>query len=223
MLARNPTLTSGQLLSILAGTSREFQPGSICRQPNFCGSGMLDAGFALASTLPGNANPPPGAAVVIEYYRADLDHYFITADPAEIQYVDTVLGKTFVRTGLYFFAYPDATRAPPGARPVCRFYAGADVQINSHYYTASASECQFVAARWPGIWKLETPAAFYVQVPDAAGTCPDGTLGVYRFFNNRRDANHRYTIDLSVRRAMANRAWVPEGNGAGAVAFCSPI
>jgi len=44
---------------------------------------------------------------------------------------------------------------------------------------------------------------------------------VYRFFDNRRDANHRYTVDLSVRRAMQNRQWVSEG--AGGVAFCSAI
>ena len=48
-----------------------------------------------------------------------------------------------------------------------------------------------------------------------------GTIPVYRFFNNRQDANHRHTPDLSVRRAMINRGWVPEGNGG--VAFCSPI
>jgi hypothetical protein len=46
-------------------------------------------------------------------------------------------------------------------------------------------------------------------------------LPVYRFFNNRNDANHRYTVDRSVRRAMLNRGWVPEGNGKEAVAFCS--
>ena len=51
--------------------------------------------------------------------------------------------------------------------------------------------------------------------------CREGTIPIYRFFNNRQDANHRHTPDLSVRRAMNNRGWVPEGiNG---VAFCSPI
>ena len=61
------------------------------------------------------------------------------------------------------------------------------------------------------------------MVPDAAGHCPAGTLPVYRFFNNRRDANHRYSLDLSVRRAMSNRAWTAEGTGVNAVAFCSTI
>jgi len=106
-------------------------------------------------------------------------------------------------------------------QPVCRFYAAG--LINSHYYTASASECQFVQQRWPGVWNLETPAAFFVQVPDASGNCPAQTLPVYRFFDNRQDANHRYTVDLSVRRGMINRQWIPEGAGPNGVAFCSPV
>ena len=70
---------------------------------------------------------------------------------------------------------------------------------------------------------LENPAAFYVILPDAAGNCQAGTLPVYRFFDNRADANHRHTVDLSVRRQMINRDWVPEGSGPNAVAFCSPV
>ena len=44
-----------------------------------------------------------------------------------------------------------------------------------------------------------------------------------KFFDNRQDANQRHTIDLSVRRAMNNRAWVPQGIGPNHVAFCTPI
>jgi len=223
MLARNPLLTSGRVLDIITGTARDFPTGSFCTQPDVCGSGMLDAGAALASTFPGTSTPPPGAVPVVEYYRADLDHYFITATPEEINYVDTYYSAIFQRTGYYFYAYLTPATAPVGSRPVCRFYAGPQVQIDSHYYTADANECQFVQTRWPGIWNLETPSAFYTQVPDANGVCPDGTLPVYRFFNNRRDANHRYTVDLSVRRAMINRGWVPEGYGVTSDVFCSPF
>ena len=102
---------------------------------------------------------------------------------------------------------------------MCRFFAAG--LINSHFFSASAYECQFVLTHWPGTWHLETPTSFYIQVPDSDGHCPGGTLPVYRFFNNRNDANHRYTVDRSVRRAMLNRSWVPEGNGPKSVAFCS--
>jgi hypothetical protein len=125
----------------------------------------------------------------------------------------------YERTGTVFFAYPDAFLAPPAVQPVCRFYAGG--LIDSHFFTANAAECQFVIARWPGTWNLESYAAFWIEVPDASGACREGTIPIYRFFNNRQDANHRHTPDLSVRRAMVNRGWVPEGpNG---VALCSPI
>jgi serine protease len=219
MLARNPLLTPGRTLGILQGTARAYPSGTSC-SVGACGAGILDAGLAVASTIPATQSPPPGAVAVVEYYRADLDHYFITADPAEAAWVDANLSAWFRRTGFVFYAYPGAASAPPGAQPVCRFYAAG--LINSHYYTASASECAFVQSRWAGVWQLETQAAFYVPVPDAGGTCPAGTLPVYRFFDNRNDANHRYTVDLSVRRGMINRGWVPEGAGPG-VAFCSPV
>jgi serine protease len=219
MLARNPMLTAGRVLDIITGTARDFPIDSVCSQANFCGAGMLDSGAAVSSTVPGGSTPPLGAFQVVEYYNAYLDHYFITAQPAEIAYIDTVLSGSFQRTGLYFYAYLSPFSAPPGSRPVCRFFAAG--LINSHFFTASASECSFVLTHWPGTWYLETPASFYIQVPDSGGNCPDGTLPVYRFFNNRNDANHRYTVDLSVRRAMLNRSWVPEGNGPNAVAFCS--
>ncbi|MFO1414934.1 MAG: S8 family peptidase [Burkholderiales bacterium] len=222
MLARDPLLTGGRVLDVITGTTRYFPNGSQCTSPNLCGSGMLDAGAAVGSIIPGGA-PPAGTTPVIEYYRSDLDHYFITADPAEIAYVDTSLAGTFKRTGLYFYAYLDPALTPASARPVCRFYASAAVQINSHWYSANLDECVTVLLNWPGIWTLETPQAFWIPVPDANGNCPANTLPVYRFFNNRRDANHRYTVDLSVRRAMENRAWAPEGAGPNAVAFCSPI
>jgi len=219
MLARNGNLTSGRVLSILQGTSREFPFGTSCRAGTVCGAGLLDVGVAIASTVPATQTIPPNAVPIIEYYRPDLDHYFITADVNEVAFIDTFLRDTYQRTGVVFFGYLDAFLAPPGVRPVCRFYAGGI--INSHFFTASAAECQFVQQHWAGTWFLETPAAFYIEVPDGEGACRDGTIPVYRFFDNRQDANHRHTPDLSVKRAMINRGWVPEGvNG---VAFCSPI
>ena len=223
LLARDSQLTGGRVLDHLARTSRAWPGNSLCVGQFLCGAGMLDAGAAVGSTLPGGGATPPNAYRVVEYYRSDLDHYFITADPAEVQYIDTFLSGTFQRTGLYFYAYLDGALAPPGSRPVCRFYASAAVYINSHYYSANLDECLTVLLNWPEIWNLETASAFYIQVPDANGNCPSKTLPVYRFFDGRRDANHRYSVDLSVRRAMLNRAWISEGAGSNGVAFCSPI
>lgn len=220
LLARDGMLTSGRVLDLVTGTARVFPNGSQCSVPRLCGAGMLDAGAAVGSTFP-DTGGPPGSVRVAEYYRADLDHYFITADQNEIAALNTKASGVFKPTGLYFYAYPNAQVAPIGAMPVCRFYAALAVYIDSHYYSANTDECLAVLLNWPGVWTLETGSAFYVQVPDSKGHCPADTLPVYRFFNNRRDANHRYTVDLSVRRAMWNRQWVSEG--AGGVAFCSAI
>jgi hypothetical protein len=223
IIARNANITPGRIHDIIIGTTRPFAQGSACAiRREACGSGLLDASLALQSTISATGMAPTGTVPVIEYYRADKDHYFMAADPGEIAFVDAVLKNTFQRTGEFFYAWVDPVLAPLTAVPVCRFY-GSPALIDAHYYTASAAECQFIIARWSGIWSLEQPAAFYVLLPDANGACPASTLPVYRFFNNRQDANQRHTIDLSVRQAMLNRAWVPQGFGPNHVIFCTPI
>ena len=222
IIARNANLTPGRIREIIVDTTRLFAQGTDCGNRGACGSGLLDASLALQSTIPATSLAPAGTVPVIEYYRADKDHYFMATDPGEIAFVDAVLKNTFQRTGEVFYAWVDPLLAPLTAVPVCRFYSPNPL-IDAHYYTASAAECQFIVTRWPGIWSLELPAAFYVLLPDANGACPASTLPVYRFFDNRQDANQRYTIDLSVRRAMINRAWVPQGFGPNLVIFCTPI
>jgi len=223
MIARNANLTPGRIQDIITGTARSFPSGTACGVSGQCGSGLLDTSLALQSTIPGVSVAPPGTVPVIEYYRSDKDHYFMSADAAEIAFVDSALGGLFQRTGELFYAWTDPLLAPLGAVPVCRFYGSAAALIDSHYYTANATECQFILNHYPGIWTLERAAAFYVVLPDANGACAAGMLPVYRFFNNRQDANQRHTIDLSVRRAMLNRAWVPQGVPPDQVIFCTPI
>src|SRR5207247_5460293 len=87
------------------------------------------------------------------------------ADAGEIAFLDAALRSTWQRTGELFYAWVDPVMAPLTAVPACRFYGSPTALIDSHYFTASATECQFIAARWPGIWSLELPAAFYVLLP----------------------------------------------------------
>lgn len=61
---------------------------------------------------------PPNEAVVVEYYNRALDHYFMTANPLEINDLDTGAFAGWQRTGLRFLAY---TAQLPGTSPVCRF------------------------------------------------------------------------------------------------------
>jgi serine protease len=223
MFARNPQLTAGQILATLQGTTRDFPAGSACGFAGFCGAGVLDTGFAIQSTVPAITNPPAGAVAVVEFYDAAADHYLITTDANEMAQLDT--NPRWQRTGYLFYAWQDPSQAPAGASPrgVCRFYAGPGVQIDSHYFTADVAECNFVRTQSANVWTLQSLAAFWIEVPDGAGQCREGTLPVYRFFNGRRDANQRHTTDLSVRRGMLNRVWVADGPGANGAAFCALI
>ena len=60
---------------------------------------IVDANSARAAT--GAASP-----VAIEFYRAAADHYFISADPAEILKLDTGVQPGWTRTGQAFAVYP---------------------------------------------------------------------------------------------------------------------
>ena len=69
---------------------------------------------------------------------------------------------------------------------MCRFYR-APAFGDSHFYSASPTECAQTAAAHPVDWIYESPNVFYVQLPDTAtGVCPAGTMPVYRFFNRSR-------------------------------------
>jgi serine protease len=219
MIARNANLTPGHVQGILTGATRLFAGGTSCGLSGQCGAGLLDSTLALQSTFPASAVAPPGTVSVIEYYHPASDHYFITANPNEIAFYDA-LSASVPRTGEIFYAWTDPKLAPASAQPVCRFL---NKGFGSRYYTADPTACQYVRTHYVGIWTLETPAAFYVLLPDANGNCASNTLPVYKFFDNRSDAAQRHTIDLSVRRAMINRAWVPQGVGPNFVAWCSPI
>lgn len=163
---------------------------------------------------------PATLAVVVEYYNASLDHYFMTMSPIEINDLDTGVFTGWVRTGLRFLAY---TRAVSGASPVCRFYRTPGYG-DSHFYSASPAECATLVdnPRFPG-WTFESSNVFYIVQPNQdSGACPANTHPLWRFFH-AAVTNHRYTADISVRNTLRDDpAWIPEGYGPDAVIMCSP-
>ena len=176
--------------------------------------------FALASngvTQSGAPSATIPTVDVVEYYNASLDHYFLTWIAAEMANLDAGATPTrWTRTGRTFQAYAEAQ---PQTSQVCRFYIPPALG-NSHFFGRSAAECAASKQAQPGL-VLEDPEYMHVVLP-AAGTCPSGTRPVYRLFNNRADANHRYTIDRDVRDRMVAQGWVAEGDGGDAVAMCVP-
>jgi PKD domain/Repeat of unknown function (DUF5648) len=173
--------------------------------------GMLGGTSSATSTL----------ATVVEFYHPGLDHFFITADEAEISALDNGILKGWTRTGITFTAFTaaswDASRSP-----VCRFYGRPEAGLDSHFYSGAPDECAQVLAKFTSSWQLESADVFQIQMPDrATGACSGFSTPVYRLFNNRIDANHRYTADLATKQAMLARGHTAEGYGPEGVAFCA--
>jgi serine protease len=240
LLSVQPALTPQKVRQVLQATARGFPttggdngdgtPVPQCTVPQYdssgnpvdqlqcycttytCGAGMLNAGAALSalvSTMP--------AIPVIEYYWAAKDHYFITANPAEIAALDAAPPGGWARTGQSFGAYPQATGMTSRA---CRFYIPPAFG-DSHYFSASPEECAAVQVKFP-VFTYETQNAFYIDLPDVnTGACPAGTVPVYRLWNNRADTNHRYTTSLTIRNQMLAKGYVPEGYGPNLVSMCA--
>jgi hypothetical protein len=144
------------------------------------------------SFSPVSLPPPKADGTVVEYVNtldfpnAPGGHYFYASGSAEQATVDAGGAGKFVRTGRTF--------ASGGFVPVCRFYGSMSPGPNSHFFTASASECEELKA----MQVTPTPAStqqwnfegngFYSVTPvaDAQGQmqCMAGTQPVYRAYNN---------------------------------------
>jgi plastocyanin len=158
-----------------------------------------------------NVEASPLTAVAIEYYYSDWNFYFITASPDEIAVLDEgVFGGLWKRTGQSFKVW---TGASDGAVPTCRFFSTTFGQKSSHVYTPYAAECASLQAGTT--WQFEN-IAFYVGLPDANGLCHEGSIALYRLFNNGMGGapNHRYTISAAIADEMLSKGWAFEGNGA---------
>ena len=188
---------------------------------------LRDGTFAanVATNFAGqSASVPVMPVTAVEFYNQALDHYFISALQPDIDALDSHRLAGWARTGLGFKVYPSQAAGGPGTNPVCRIYIPPP-QGDSHFFSASPQECDETRAKFP-TFEFESPAVFFIALPvttgAAAGSCPAGTVPVYRVFDNRADANHRYTTDRAVRDAMVMRGYIAEGYGNDAVIMCAP-
>ena len=158
------------------------------------------------------------AQTVVEFYNANLDHYFLTSDPGEAAAIDAgSAGPGWRRTGHTFVA--------GGTTPVCRFYGSVSPGPNSHFYTVDGGECGFLRqlqASTPASQKRWNYEGFaFTATPATNGTCPTGTVPVYRAYNDGFargiDSNHRITTSADGLREVLNRGWRDEG-----VVMCVP-
>ena len=85
------------------------------------------------------------ATTDIEFYKADIDHYFMTADSNEATSLDNNTSWNWVRTGKIFNVWLTQDSAPSNASPVCRFFG---VFANgNHRYMASQTEVNTMVAQ----------------------------------------------------------------------------
>jgi len=154
---------------------------------------------------------------VVEFYNPSLDHYFITYLLAEIANLDAGNTPTrWLRTNRTFKAFlPGAA----GTSDICRYYIPPALG-DSHFFGRGTVECNATGAAHP-TFVLEDPRFMGMILP-AAGVCPPGTVPVYRVFDNRTDANHRYMIDRALRDQMVALGWIAEGDGPDLVVMCAP-
>jgi hypothetical protein len=171
-----------------------------------------------------SASVPVMPVTAVEFYNQGLDHYFISALQPDIDALDSQRLPGWARTGLGFKVYPSQAAGGPGVNPVCRILIPPALG-DSHFFSASPQECDETRAKFP-TFVFESPAVFFIALPVTtgmtAGTCPAGTIPVYRVFDNRVDANHRYTVDRATRDAMVMRGYIAEGYGDDAVIMCAP-
>jgi uncharacterized protein DUF5648 len=163
--------------------------------------------------------PNPLIGTAVEYYYADWNFYFETSFPDEIAALDGgAFGGVWKRTGQTFKVWTQVTGT---AAPTCRFFSTIFDPKSSHFYTPFADECASLKA---GVaWQYEG-IAFYIQLADANGLCPSGTVPLYRLYDNGMGGapNHRYTTDLTVFNATQAAGWSFEGNGNTKVFACVP-
>ena len=160
-----------------------------------------------------------GPVDAVEYYYSAWNFYFETAFPDEIAALDGgAFGGAWQRTGQTFKVWPQATGS---ASATCRFFSTAFAPKSSHFYTPFANECAIVKTE--SAWQYEA-IAFYIQLADANGLCPPGTIPLYRLYNNGMGGapNHRYTTSVTVFNQMIAQGWLFEGNGNTKVFACVP-
>ena len=181
------------------------------------GSGVPSTiAYTVIAIDPASGAVDPVPVTAVEYYHAAFDHYFVTWLPDEIAKLDAGMFNGWARTGHAFSVWPTVV---PGTSPVCRIYI-VPAAGDSHFYGRDAHECEATIAARPD-FVVEAAPFMGLAIP-VAGVCAPGTIPLYRVFNQRRDANHRYTTSAAVRATMEAAGWIAEGDGADRIAYCAP-
>ena len=186
------------------------------------------AAFNAIATIPGGADDKVkirktlawgsrDELEVVEFYTPALKKYFMTGRPDEIATLDN-LPSVWQRTGQRFATH--RIDSPVGAN-VCRFWAFDGASINTHFHSASTSDCAFVRAQpWARDEGVPMRAQTLVQIqslvpPTPPPFCPADTVQMMRLFN-KTTINHRYVTESVLSRMTLTSNWQIDG-----AAFCA--
>ena len=181
----------------------------IARMTQVSGGGTDDLLLDHFEPLP----PGPTERLAVEYHNASLDHYFMTAEPAEAAMLDAgVVVPGWTRTG---FDFKVSSADAATGLPACRFTGTPNIGPSSHVFTINPAECALLMTN--PLWTYEG-IAFRVDPPTASGDCPPNRVPVIRMYNNGKggQANHRYLTSHSEIFSMLTQGWIVEGP-----VFCS--
>jgi subtilisin family serine protease len=217
MLARDPSLTPGQVLNRLQSSSRVFPAGTDCSgAAGACGAGLLDAANAVASVALNRginevASNGADRVHIVEMVNPVNGRYTLSADPVEIaRMTSSGWSKTGYLIPTYSFTTIGQSVAVP--QPVCR------AQLLGHeawLFSVNAGECKQYTER---SWMKADGVVFAAALPNA-NTCPSGSSAVWEMA--RLEANGLYNLrtisDAAEIARMTTAGW-----GYSRVAFCAP-
>lgn len=199
----------GKTVNVTESTELEEEDGPLAVGANVKVKGWLQEDGAIEAREIETVSKLPTAfsetgPLAIEYFNANLGHYFMTASTGEIAALDAgAFGGAWTRTG--------QSMKVGGSVGVCRFYGMPPKGPDSHFFTVDAGECQQVMGEYKA-WTFENHA--FASTPPVDGTCPVGLVPVHRFYNNpavTAAMNHRYASAPAVIAAMLEEGWIDEG------------
>ena len=163
---------------------------------------------------------------VVEFYHAELDHYFITSNQEEIIGIDNgSAGSGWVRTAHEFSVWTPLGHPDRVGKSVCRFYGSTTPGPNSHFFSIRPDECEWLHTLQKQTpddqprWNFES-LVFEVEAVSPIGFCRSGRIPVFRAYNNGhilgKDSNHRFVPDRAEIDKLVASGWIDEG-----IAFCA--
>ncbi len=219
MLARDPSLTPGQIANRLQTSARAFPVTSECfGTTGACGAGLLDAANAVASVaINRGVNEVSNSRErvhLVEMVEAASGRYTLSADPVEVARMSAAgWSKTGQVIPTYSFTTIGQAIALP--QPVCRATL---LGHNARRFSANVGEC---SAYTPETGHAYDGVVFAAAIPNS-NLCPRGSSPAWEIA--RRDP----LTNLYNMRTLSNTieldAMVAQGTGweYSRVAFCVP-